>query len=104
MHEQANQESMIELEAQINVLLSKQAELTDCIYGIVQYIIEQSNKQRTMKKYRDKKEIKLTPEDSEEINFDDIANYFPYLKNLEQQIIDPEDFCQFQVQMHNYQT
>ena len=35
---------MIELEAQINVLLSKQAELTDCIYGIVQYIVEQSNK------------------------------------------------------------
>jgi hypothetical protein len=36
-----------------------------------------------MQKYLENEEIDFSPEDSEEINFDDIANYFPYLKNLE---------------------
>lgn len=85
---------MDEINGSINVMLSKQSELTDCIYGIVQYIIELSNKQNAIKKYQTN-ELDDVSEDSEEITFQDIANYFPYLKNLEQQIIDPEDFCQF---------
>jgi len=34
-------------------------------------------------------------EDSEDekIFFKDITNFFPYLKSLEDQILDPEDFC-----------
>jgi len=42
---------MDEINGQINVMLSKQSELTDCIYGIVQYIIELSNKQNSIKQY-----------------------------------------------------
>lgn len=41
----------MEMEANINILLNKQSELTDCIYGIIQYIQEQSDKQRALDKY-----------------------------------------------------
>jgi len=30
-----------------------------------------------------------------EISFKDVANFFPYLKNFEEQAVDPEDFCKF---------
>lgn len=38
-------------------------------------------------------------EDSEvknAITFEDIVNYFPYLKNLEQQCLSPEDFYHYE--------
>lgn len=35
---------MAELEASINILMSKHSDLTDSIYGIIQYIKEQSHK------------------------------------------------------------
>jgi hypothetical protein len=36
-------------------------------------------------------------EDSDEayIGFDDITNFFPYLKNLEDQVLDSNDYCIF---------
>lgn len=37
-HEQTNRHSIDEIEVGVNILLNKQTELTDCIYGIVQYI------------------------------------------------------------------
>jgi len=30
-----------------------------------------------------------------EISFKDVANFFPYLKNFEEQAVDPDDFCKF---------
>lgn len=40
-----------------------------------------------------------SPEDSEEedaITFNDIINYFPYLKSLESQLLSPQDFYLYQ--------
>ena len=34
------------------------------------------------------------------ITLKDIENFFPYLKNLEDQVVDPEDFCEFQTEMN----
>lgn len=34
-----------------------------------------------------------------EISFKDVANFFPYLKNFEEQAVDPDDFCKFQNQL-----
>ena len=31
-----------------------------------------------------------------EISFKDVANFFPYLNNFEEQGVDPDDFCKFQ--------
>ena len=38
--------------------------------------------------------------EKQRITLSDIENFFPYLKNLEEQVIDPDDFCQFQTEMN----
>ena len=40
LYEQANQKSIDQIEYQVSTLMSKQAELTDSIYGVIQYIKE----------------------------------------------------------------
>jgi hypothetical protein len=64
----------------MNILLHKQAELTDCIYGIIQYVQEQSYKQHQIDQFSYRQNVKVasfiktgkvlapndtTPEDSE---------------------------------------
>ena len=41
--------------------------------------------------------------EKERITIKDIENYFPYLKNLEEQVIDPDDFCDFQTEVKQYE-
>lgn len=95
------------MEIRVNVLLNKEAELTDSIYGIIQYVKEQSYKQKQLEKYKafQNQKVKhfvetgkiLPPKTSVEdsdnesglATFEDIANFFPYLKNLEEQHLKP---------------
>ena len=35
----------------------------------------------------------------EKITIKDIEHFFPYLKNLEDQVVDPDDFCAFQTEI-----
>jgi hypothetical protein len=52
LHEQTNPSSLSDLDAKVNILLNKHAELTDCIYGIIQYIQEQSFEQRQFEMFK----------------------------------------------------
>ena len=40
-------------------------------------------------------EESTSSEESDVVSFNDIINFFPYLKNLEAQVLDPEDFVLF---------
>lgn len=114
LHEQTNKTSIEDISISVNILLNKQTELTDCIYGIIQYIQEQSYKMKQRNKFKKQQNLKVktfietgktlapiqhqSSEDSEEdpITFTDIVNYFPYLKSLETQLLSPSDYYLYQ--------
>lgn len=120
LYEQANQKSLDQIEFQINSLINKQAELTDSIYGVIQYIKEQQQQQMHFQKYQLSRQklqshyektgkmhqfesaddISMFAEemnqiDSKHIDYGDITNFFPYLKNIEDQVMDLENMCDF---------
>ena len=35
------------------------------------------------------------------ITFGDVAKFFPYLDQIEEQAVNPEDFCDFQIQLND---
>jgi hypothetical protein len=40
LHELTTEEHLLEMETEVSILLNKENELTDCIYGIINYIQE----------------------------------------------------------------
>ena len=56
VHEQANEKYIEQIQCQNSVLMNKQVELTDSIYGVIQYIKEQQQKQMAYQQYFLKKQ------------------------------------------------
>ena len=80
--------------------MNKQVELTDSIYGVIQYIKEQQDKQIAHQQYylskrqsEEQEELQQIAQElsqikGTQIEFKDIEDFFPYLKNIEEQVFD----------------